>query len=418
MTTRLSASRRGFLAIAGGAAGAAAFAPRFAAAQPATTPIAEAAPITAAERRRRMDKAQRLMREQGIGALFVEAGSSLLYFTGVSWWRSERLTAALIPAEGDTLIVTPEFEEPSIREMLQVDAEVRIWNEHESPSKLVADWLKEKKLQGKPFAVEETVRFFAVDGVRKAAPGLETISGADIVNACRMQKSQTELALMQRASDITIAAYRDTYRQVEAGMDGDDIFAIMRAAMVKYGGAAPSGGVQINKGSALPHGSKEREKISEGSIILMDCGCGADGYRSDISRTFVYGEPNKMQRRIFQEVRKGQETAMEAAQIGVAAGTVDDKVRALYEKMGYGPGYATPGLPHRTGHGIGLDVHEPINLVHGETTKLAPGMCFSNEPGIYVPGSFGVRTEDCFYMTAEGPKFFTQPPTSLDAPMG
>jgi len=233
-----------------------------------------------------------------------------------------------------------------------------------------------------------------------------------------MIKTAPELALLQEAADIVDTAYRSMAGRLEAGMDSKDVFALMSASISRLGGNAPSGGVQINEGTALPHGSKLREIIRNGSVVLMDCGCTVDGYYADISRTFVFGAPSKRQRQVFRQVRQGQEAAMLAAQPGAEAGGVDDAVRALYESMGYGPGYATPGLPHRTGHGIGLDIHEPVNLVHGESTLLKPGMCFSNEPGIYIQGSFGVRIEDCFYMTEKGPTYFTLPPNSLDAPFG
>ena len=383
---------------------------------PTTSPIAPAAPIGKAERTARMEKVQALMRRAGVGALLVEAGSSLRYFTGINWWRSERLTAALIPAEGPLCVVTPFFEEPSIREMLAVPGDVRVWQEDENPHALVAGWLKERKLAGKPVAVEETVRHFIVDGLQRALPGVEVRSGAELVNACRLIKSPAEIALMQRASDITIAAYRATAPKIAVGMDGAEIFALMATETARLGGQTPSGGVQLNEGSALPHGSKKRQVVREGSVILMDCGCTVDGYHADISRTLVFGTPDARQREIFGHVRRGQDAAMAAAQVGAPAGTVDDAVRAVYAPLGYGPGYKLPGLSHRTGHGIGLDVHEPVNLVHGETTPLAPGMCFSNEPGLYVPGSYGVRIEDCFYMTASGPRWFSTPPKSLDEP--
>ena len=383
---------------------------------PTTTPIAAAAPITTAERLARMAKVQSLMQQAGIGALFVEAGSTLRYFTGINWWRSERLTAALIPAQGPLCVVTPFFEEPSIREMLAVPGDVRVWQEDESPHALVAGWLKERQLAGRPVAIEETVRHFAIDGLQRALPGVAIRSGAALVNACRMVKSPAEIALMQRASDITIAAYRATAPRIETGMSGPDIFAIMAVEIMRFGGQTPSGGIQLNEGSALPHGSKERQLVREGSVILMDCGCTVDGYHADISRTLVHGSPNASQRRLFDHVRLGQEAAMVAAQVGAPAGRVDDAVRAVYEPLGYGPGYKLPGLSHRTGHGIGMDVHEPVNLVHGEATPLAPGMCFSNEPGLYVPGSYGVRIEDCFYITEAGPRWFSTPPKSLDEP--
>jgi Xaa-Pro dipeptidase len=411
-------SRRALIGGALGGAAAIAAAPALRAAQAAAPGIAEAAPITAAERAARIAKVQGLMARAGIGALLVEAGSTLRYFTGIDWWRSERLTAALIPVEGPVAIVTPFFEEPSIREMLAVPGDVRVWQEDENPHALVAGWLRDLKLAGRPVAVDETVRYFAIDGLQRALPAVQVRSGANLVNGCRMVKSAAEIALMQRASDIVIAAYRATGPQIAAGMDGPQIFAVMRQEIARRGGQTPSGGVQINEGSALPHGSKERQLVRPGSVILMDCGCTVDGYHADISRTLVFGSADRAQRTLFDHVRMGQDVAMETARIGRPAGEVDAAVRRAYERLGYGPGYRLPGLSHRTGHGIGLDVHEPVNLVLGEQTPLAAGMCFSNEPGLYVPGSYGVRIEDCFYMTEAGPRYFSTPPSSLDAPFG
>ncbi|MHB9879525.1 M24 family metallopeptidase [Pacificimonas sp. ICDLI1SI03] len=374
------------------------------------------APISSAERMGRLQKASEALRVAGFGAMLVEAGSTLSYLTGVDWWRSERLTAALIGADGDVMIVTPGFEQPSIEEMLAVPADVRVWQEDEDPARVVHGWLRERRLDTRPLAVEPTVRFFAIDGLRALQPDLNVRSAAAIVNSLRMIKSPAELALMQHAADITEAAYRATGPQISAGMEATDIFAIMSAEMAARGGATPSGGIQIGEGSALPHGSKRVETVGPGSVILMDCACRVDGYFSDISRTAVFGEPTARQREVWQHVREGQNVAMEAAQPGTPAGKVDDAVRAYYESLGWGPGYQTPGLPHRTGHGIGLDIHEPVNLVHGESTPLAAGMCFSNEPGLYIPGSFGVRLEDCFYMTPQGARFFTRPPPTLEQP--
>ncbi|MGF7151831.1 Xaa-Pro dipeptidase [Sphingomonas zeicaulis] len=384
----------------------------------ATNPPAAPPAIRRAEREGRLLRLQAELRRRNLAALLVEAGSSLVYFTGIDWWRSERTTAALIPADGPVLVVTPFFEEPSIREMLDVPGEVRVWQEDESPFRLVADWLKARKLDGGTLAVEDTTRFFIVDGLRRLLPDLVTVSGAAPVNALRMIKSPSEIALMQRANDIMIAAYRATHAQVRAGMTGDDINLIMLREIAANGGQRGSSSAQVGPGSALPHGSKERLRLADGSLVLMDCVCTVQGYHADVSRTFVFGEPTAEQRRTFKAMRQGMNVAMDAAKVGAPAGSVDDAVRAYYEKLGYGPRYALPGLSHRTGHGIGLDVHEPVNLVHGETTALAPGMCFSNEPGLYLPGRFGVRIEDCFYMTDGGPHFFTQPPSSLDKPFG
>jgi Xaa-Pro dipeptidase len=381
---------------------------------PSASGISLPPPISPAERLQRIAKAQELMRAARLKALLVEAGSSLVYFTGIQWWRSERLTAAVIPAEGEPLIVTPEFEEPSIRETLDIPAEFRVWNEHQSPLVLIADWLKAHGTAAGPIGVEETVRFFAFDGLR--ALGVETRGDAGVVRACRVVKSPAEIALLQAANDITVAAYRETGPQIARGMTPDDIGKIMSAAMTKRGATTDFTLILLGEASAYPHGSGKPQEVRNGEVVLMDCGCILGGYHSDISRTMVMGEPTKQQREVWNLVRRGQQIAFDTAKVGTPAGAVDDAVRAAYEKAGYGPGYKLPGTSHRTGHGIGLDDHEPVNLVHGETTPLAPGMCFSDEPGIYIPGSFGVRLEDCIYMTASGPKWFSAPPDSIDTP--
>lgn len=412
--------RRAFFGLAGAAAVAGAVAPALAA--PAATTglksiIGGAQPISAEERQARIAKAQRLMRDQGLSALLIEPGASLVYFTGVQWGRSERLTAAVLPVEGEIAVVTPFFEEPSVRESLGVPAEVLTWNEHEDPLKLVAAWLGKRKLTG-PIGVEETVRYFAIDGLRAAMPGVEIRSGAPVVRGCRMIKSPAEIALMQLASDVTVAAYRHTHPRIERGMTPSDIGAMMREATVALGGKDSWNLILLGEASAYPHGSGQPQEVREGEVVLMDCGCNVHGYQSDISRTFVFGEPTPRQREVWNQMHRGQQIAFEAAKLGATCGSVDDAVREYYESLGYGPDYKLPGLSHRTGHGIGMDGHEPVNLVRGERTKLATGMCFSNEPGIYIPGQFGVRLEDCFYMTETGPKYFSEPPPSLDKPFG
>jgi len=373
-------------------------------------------PISQAEHLQRIAKAQQLMRAAGLKALLVEAGSSLVYFTGVQWWRSERLTAALLPAEGQPVLVTPAFEEPSVRENLQVPADVRVWNEHESPFAVLADWLKAHGSGKGPVGVEDTTRFFAFEGLR--ALGVDTRADANVVRSCRVIKSTAEIALMQAASDITIAAYRETAPQIVRGMTPADIAKIMSGAMAKRGATPGFTLVLLGEASAYPHGTGKPQEVRPGEIVLLDCGCSVEGYQSDISRTMVMGEPTQQQRSVWDLVRRGQQIAFETAKVGTPAGAIDDAVRAAYEKSGYGPGYKLPGTPHRTGHGIGMDGHEPVNLVHGEATPLAPGMCFSDEPGIYIPGSFGVRLEDCIYMTQNGPKWFSVPPPSIDKPFG
>lgn len=374
-------------------------------------------PITTEERLARVAKAQALMKAEGLSAIVIEPGASLTYFTGVRWWLSERVTAAIIPVEGDLLIVTPHFEEPSVRESLAVRGDVRVWHEDADPAAVAAGWLKDKKLDKGVIGAEENVRFFVTDGLAKRLPDATFRSGAAVVRGCRMYKSPAEIALMQAAADITIAAYRYTWPRVEKGMKPSDIAAIMRGATTALGGQPEFELILLGEAAAYPHGSDKPQMVREGEVVLMDCGCTFRGYQSDVSRTFVFGEPTAKQRKVWNEVKRGQEIAFEAAKLGAPAGSVDDAVRNYYVSLGYGPDYKLPGLSHRTGHGIGMDGHEPVNLVRAETTKLAPGMCFSDEPGIYIPGEFGIRLEDCFHMTETGPKYFSQPSVSIEKPV-
>src|SRR6478672_1539232 len=375
-------------------------------------------PIAPAEREARLTQARILMRRHGIGAVLVESGPSLDYYTGIQWWRSERLTAVVIPAEGDPIIVTPFFERPSIAEMIQVEAEIRTWNEDESPLKLVANFLRERKVAGLPVAFEETDRFWILDRFKQQLPSVRIVSANPVVRAQRMLKSPPELALMQAANAIMLASLRYAGERTRVGMTPADIDAMIAAVHKQMGSAYDGGLVLIGEASAYPHGSKKPHVVQRGDIVLLDCTSSVHGYQADISRTYVVGEPSAEQRKLWDQVHQGQQIAIAAAKIGVPAGSVDDAVRRVYESWGFGPGYRLPGLSHRTGHGIGMEVHEPVYLVHGETTPLAPGMCFSDEPGLYIPGKFGVRLEDCWYMTAGGPKFFTQPPPSIDRPFG
>ncbi len=417
----MAMSKRTFLKTAGisGAAlaGASAFTGN-ATAKTLSSIANHAQPISVDERKHRIAKAQHLMRQAGIGALLLEAGSALVYFTGVRWWRSERFTGAIIPATGEIAVVTPYFEEPSIRETMALGDDIRTWHENENPFALVAGILKDRGAASGKLAIEETVRHFIADGVQNAARGLEIVSGRDITRGCRMYKSTAEIALMQTANDITIAAYKHIHPKIEAGMSAGELSEMMSAATRALGGAVQFSMALLGEASAYPHGTRQPQEVDEGSVILMDCGCSVHDYESDISRSWVFGAPSKKQRAVWNTVKRGQELAFETAQIGVAAGKVDDVVRQFYESKGYGPRYKTPGLSHRLGHGIGMDGHEPVNFVEGETTKLAPGMCFSNEPGIYIFGEFGIRLEDCLYMSEDGPQLFSALSPSIDQPFG
>jgi Xaa-Pro dipeptidase len=417
----LKVTRRNFFgmtaagaALAAGARAATA-APQTAGLQPLT---ANDQPITSGERVARIAKLQGLMQQQKVAALLVEAGSSLDYFTGITWWRSERTTAALIPAQGKTIVVTPFFEVPSIQESLKIDADIRPWHEDQSPFALIADALKGMTPANGPLAVEATTRAFIIEGVRKAsARERQVILGDELVNACRMIKSPAELALMQTANDVTIAAIRHVHGRIEAGMSGTDIHRMMADTIAALGGKNFFALVLLNEASAYPHGTEQPQTIREGSTVLIDTGCTVHGYSADISRTWAFGLPSARQREVWDTVKRGQELALETAKIGVPVGDVDRAVRAYYEGLGWARDYGLPGTSHRTGHGIGMDGHEPPNLMRADRTPLQAGMCFSDEPGIYIPGEFGIRMEDCWHMTGGGPQLFTPLAKSIDQPI-
>ena len=414
-------SRREFLALT--AAGAAIAGPASPPAN-ASAPVSglssltgNVRPIDAEEHGARLAKLQGLMQQRKTGALLIESGSTLEYFTGVRWWRSERTTAALVPAEGPVVVVTPAFEEPSVRETLRVAADVRPWKEDESPFALLAGAWRDHG-HGGVLAIEPTTRYFILERVAAAATAKpHIVPGEDLVRACRMVKSPSELALMQAANSVTIAALRYVHEQIRAGMQATDILALVMSATKQLGGSHEFTLVLLNDASAYPHGSIKPQEVRAGSVILIDTGCSVHGYQSDISRSWVFGEISARQRELWDTVKRGQELALETARPGVVAGAVDKAVRAFYEQKGWSRDYGLPGLSHRTGHGIGMDVHEPPYLVRNDTTPLQQGMCFSDEPGLYIPGEFGIRLEDCWYMTEGGPKLFTELARSIDQPV-
>ena len=413
-------SRRGFLSAAAGVpliAMAAENRPPISPAAELKSVTADVKPISGEERRARIAKVQMLMSERKVAALLIEPGSTLDYFTGIRWRRSERITLAIIPVRGEVVVVTPAFEEPSVRETLQVGGDVRPWNEHESPIERIVQGLRDRGAHSGVLAVESTTRFFIVDGLHRASNAYDMISADPLVRACRLIKSPAELALMQSANDVTLEALRFVHAHVERGMSSLNISDLMDRATVSLGGSPEFALVLLNEASAYPHGSLQVQTVREGSTILSDCGCTVHGYQSDISRTWVFGQASARQRKVWGTVKRGQEIALETAKVGLPVGRIDDAVRRYYESEGWGPGYKLPGLSHRTGHGIGLDGHEPAYLVHGDSSPLQAGMCFSDEPGIYIPGEFGVRLEDCWVMTASGPKLFTPLAKSLDEPI-
>ena len=379
---------------------------------------ASAKPITVEERRARIEKAQSLMKAQDIAAILIEPGAAMEYFSGIKWWRSERLTALIIPKKGDVAVITPFFEKPSVLESLAIGDDVRVWQEHESPFDAVASILKSRGITSGNIGFESSVRYFVVTGVSRALPNMKIVPAEPVTLGCRMYKTASELALMHKANEVTLRAYEFVFNNLKLGMAQQDVKSLMNTAQQRLGGSGAWCLALFNDASAYPHGTSAAQTIKEGSVILLDSGCSVHGYQSDISRTLVFGKASQKVQDVWHTVREGQNVAFAAAKIGEPAGKVDDAVRQYYASKGYSKDYELPGLSHRTGHGIGMEGHESVNLVRGENTPLKKGMCFSNEPGIYIPGEFGVRLEDCLYMTETGPAYFTEPPESLAKPLG
>jgi Xaa-Pro dipeptidase len=373
-------------------------------------------PITDDERRARIARAQRLMEEQGIDAVVIEPGSSMRYYTGVSWSRSERTFAMLIPASGAPAWVCPAFEEARARELIRFGDDIRLWQEEESPFALIAAILKDRGAASGRVGVEEQVRFFVMDGLRQAAPTAELVSATPVTAGCRMYKSPAELALMQRATDITILAIEAGFATLKAGLIQYDLAGNVTAALTRLGGKDPWALVGFGEYSAFPHGSVKPQRLQRGDIVLLDTGCAVEGYQSDMTRTTVFGRPTRRQTEVWNLERKAQDAAFAAAQVGTPCEAVDAAARTVITDAGFGPDYRLPGLPHRTGHGIGLDGHEWTNFVRGNTTPIAPGMCFSDEPMIAIYGEFGIRLEDCLYITEQGPRFFSPQSPAIDRP--
>jgi Xaa-Pro dipeptidase len=374
-------------------------------------------PISDDERRARLERARRLMAENGIGAILLEGGSSLFYFTGVRWGLSERPFVAVIPAKGELAWVSPAFEESRARELIRLGgSDVRTWQEDESPYSRVAGILKDRGVGTGRVGVEERLRFFVFNGVRKEAPAIDYVSADPVTAGCRMNKSPAEIALMQRANDMTIAAYKAGLTTLREGMTQSDLRNNILAAYRAIGAQGGVVAVSFGQYTAFPHGSITPQKLKEGDVVQIDDGCNVDGYQSDITRTVVFGKPTKRQIDVWNLEKRAQAAAFQAAKPGVPCEAVDAAARKVITDAGFGPDYKVPGLPHRTGHGIGLDGHEWTNFVRGNKTPLQPGMCFSDEPMIAIYGEFGIRLEDCLYITETGAKFFSEPSPAIDMP--
>lgn len=371
--------------------------------------------ITDDERLARIEKARRLMVENGMSAIVLEPGTSMAYFADVRWGLSERPFLLVIPAKGELAYVAPGFEEDRAREVTKFTDDVRVWQEDEDACAVVAGILKDRGVSSGKVGLEERVRFFIAHGLAQVAPQIDFTLATPVTAGCRMIKSKNEIALMQHANNITIAAYKAGLATLREGMTQGELRDNISAAFRALG--APGGiAVSFGKYTAFPHGSITPQKLKEGDVVQIDNGVNFLGYQSDITRTVVFGKPTKRQTDVWNLEKKAQAAAFAAAQVGATCESVDAAARKIITDAGFGPDYKVPGLPHRTGHGIGMDGHEWTNFVKGNKTKLAPGMCFSDEPMITIYGEFGMRLEDCLHITENGPKFFTEPSPAIDQP--
>ena len=434
-------SRRQFLEVGGVTAGAAAVSHRLLASgatsdeKPHNSSLppslarlqsrkSEAVPISREERHERQERARKLMSENALDAIVLMEGTSLRYFTGIRWWGGERLFALVLPAKGAAFYVCPAFEEGRAREQLGNapdvgNPDVRTWQEDESPYQRVAQGLKEHGMATGNIGIEETVRFVFVDGLAKAVPQVTFSNATPVTAGCRMIKSSHEISLMRLACQVTLTAYEAVYHSLREGMTQRQVEDLIAAAYGQLGFPGEAS-VQVGEYTALPHGSATPQRIHEGSIVMIDDGCTVEGYQSDITRTFVLGKaPEKVSdkmNKVFDIVHQAQAAARSVARPGVECGAVDAAARKVITDAGYGPDYKY--FSHRLGHGMGMDGHEWPYLVRGNTTKLQPNMTTSNEPGIYIPGEFGIRLEDDMRITENGAELFTPQSLSLEDPFG
>jgi Xaa-Pro dipeptidase len=377
-------------------------------------------PIQAEEHLARIAKAQAYMQANNIDAIYLNAGTNLTYFTGMLWYASERMVGAILPAQGNVQYIAPYFEIGSLSGFKVIDGPIHGWQEHQSPYTLFVQVLKQLNISDTAtIGIDESAQFFIFDGINKAQTGLNIINAQAVTAHCRMRKSDQEIALMQGAMNMTLAVHQATASMLYEGISTTEVETFIKLAHQKVG--APGNYfciVLFGVATSFPHGVKDAQVLKKGDMVLIDTGCKVHNYISDITRTYVFGEPTSRQRKFWDTEKSAQLAGFNAAKIGKPCESVDDSVRSYLASQGLGPEYQTPGCPHRAGHGIGLDIHEWPYLVGGNKTPLATGMCFSNEPMLVVPDEFGVRLEDHFYMTDAGARWFTEPSNSIDDPFG
>ncbi|HEX7024111.1 MAG TPA: Xaa-Pro peptidase family protein [Gemmatimonadales bacterium] len=379
-----------------------------------------ATPISVEERQARLEKARRLMAAERLDAVMLGGGTSLRYFTNISWWLSERLLALVLPREGRAFVVCPAFEHDRAMEQIEAGplrgtADVLTWEEHESPYQRIAEGLRARGISGGRLGVEETMGFVFSSGAGAVLPAMELTSGTPVTAGCRMVKDAHEQALMRLAAEVTWTAYHAAWQALKGGMTQNQFAELVSLAHTRLGFSGEAG-VQVGKYSALPHGSATPQVIQEGTILLIDGGCKVEDYSSDISRTFVLGKATDRMKQVFEIEQRAQKAALAAARPGVECQAVDAAARKVIVDAGFGPDYKY--FTHRVGHGMGMDGHEWPYLVRGNSLPLQPGMTFSDEPGIYIPGEFGVRLEDDMHITPSGAELLTPQSPSLEDPFG
>lgn len=379
-----------------------------------------AQPIQDYEFRARIQNALKFMKSEDVQAVYLHAGTNLFYFSGTKWNSSERMVGALLFSDGELQYIAPEFERGTIEDFMRIEGVIYGWEEHESPYLLFVNLLLKKGISAGRIALDESTPFFVSNGIQKLTNAYQFVDAKPITAGCRMIKSEAEIAIMQVAMDITLEVLQAAARILYVGISTDEVTAFINEAHKRYG--APSGSyfciVLFGVDSSFPHGVKSPNNLEMNDMVLMDTGCKIHDYISDITRSYVFGEASDLQRQIWEIEKNTQYAAFDAAQLGEACASIDKASRRYLESQGLGPDYKLPGLPHRTGHGLGLDIHEWPFIVQNESTILEPGMCFSIEPMICIPNLFGIRLEDHVYMTNTGARWFTQPAKSIEDPFG
>lgn len=375
--------------------------------------------ISKGEFEQRIAKAQSIMQENGQAAIYLNAGTNLYYFTGLDWYASERMVGAILPASGDIQYIAPFFEVGSLQERMLIEGNMHTWQEEESPYELFHQILDSLNIStGSAIGLCESAAYFMVSGIQKVNNEFAWFNAAEVTNVCRKSKSAHEIALIQRAMDMTLEVHRAAASMLYEGITTTEVEQFINEAHKRVGASGSYFVIVLfGEASQYPHGVKDPQTLKQGDIVLIDTGCKLKGYHSDITRTYVFGTPNERQKQVWQAEQNAQLAAFNAAQLGQECQKADEAARASLIADGFGPDYNLPGLPHRTGHGLGLDIHEGPYLVKGSTDRLQAGMVFSNEPMLVVPGEFGVRLEDHFYMTDSGPKWFTEPSESIENPL-